>query len=105
MSARKLKFGGNGTTQGDSGTDPMGTVRKSPNGYWLAINWPSPPHPAVWHVIDYHGSGGYEQPERVAHWPVIGAVPGSPAAGMELKRPEPAEATRTERRETRAVTR
>lgn len=100
MSIRKQQFGGGGRKQGNSAADPMGTVRRSPDGYWLAIMWPSPPHPASWHVIDYYGSAGYERPERVAHWPVIGAVPGSPAAGMELRRPEPADTARTDRRET-----
>lgn len=101
MSERKPQFGGPGRKQGDSTADPMGTVRRSPDGYWLAIMWPSPPSADSWHVIDYYGSGGYERPERVAHWPVIGSVPGSPAAGMSLNRPEPtADAARIERRAT-----
>lgn len=82
MSTRQ--FGGNGQIQGDSAKDKMGTVRRSPDGSFLAVMWPSPPHPKSWHVIDRHGSVGYEKPDRVTHWPIIGAVPGSPAAGMEL---------------------
>jgi len=78
------KFGGRGPIQGDAAHDLMGAVRRSPNGEYLAIQWPSPPHPSTWWVVDYAGSVGYETPERVAHWPVIGAVPGSPAAGMGL---------------------
>lgn len=80
-------FGGNGNRQGDATADPMGTVRRSPSETMLAVLWPSDPHPARWMVSDGQ-SLGYEKPERVAHWPVIGAVPGTPAAGMELKRPE-----------------
>lgn len=86
MSPRKALFGGNGKTQGDSSMDPMGTVRRSPSCCFLAVMWPSPPHPRTWHVIDHHGSVGYEEAARIAHWPVIGATPGSPAAGMELAR-------------------
>lgn len=78
------KFGGPGRSQGNAATDPMGTVRRSPDGVFLAVMWPSPPHPHSWHVIDHCGSVGYEAPGRVTHWPVIGATPGSPAAGMTL---------------------
>lgn len=70
--------------QGDAATDLMGTVRRSPDGTMLAINWPCPPSPSTWAVSDRIGSVGYETPGRVQHWPVIGAVPGTPAAGMQL---------------------
>lgn len=85
--ARAKWFGGKGTgkPQGDATTDPIGTVRQAPDGEWIAIMWPSRPSPHVWAVTDYAGSVGYEKPERVAHWPIVGAVPCSPAAGMELK--------------------
>jgi hypothetical protein len=88
VTARKPKFGGNGCPQGDARTDLMGTVRKSPDGRMLAICWPSPPHRSAWWITDAMGSVGYEEPEQVAHWPVVGAVPFSPAAGMELKTQE-----------------
>lgn len=91
MSNRKPKwFGGKGTRlpQGDSATDPMGTVRRAPDGRWIAIMWPSGRHPQAWAVADRLGSAGYARPERVAHWPIVGAVPGTPAAGTEL-RPHP----------------
>lgn len=65
-------------------TELLGTVRRSPNGTRLAILWPSPPHTARWMVTDRWGSTGYETDETVADWPVVGAVPYSPAAGMEL---------------------
>ena len=84
MTARKPKFGGNGKPQGNAATDILGTVRKSPDGTMLAICWPSPPHPADWLTTDAHGSLGYEKPERIARWPVVGAIPCSPAAGMAL---------------------
>lgn len=64
--------------------DLIGAVRRSPNGTRLAVLWPSPPHPARWMVTDRWGSTGYEADEVVADWPVVGAVPFSPAAGMEL---------------------
>lgn len=67
--------------------DLLGTVRRSPNGACLAILWPSPPHPARWIVTDRWGSTGYETDEVVDNWPVVGAVPFSPAAGMELAKP------------------
>jgi hypothetical protein len=35
-------------------------------------------------VTDRWGSTGYERDAVVADWPVVGAVPYSPAAGMEL---------------------
>lgn len=84
-------FGGRGTgrTQGDPTADLIGTVRRSPDGEWLAIMWPSRPHPYLWAVTDYVGSAGYETPERIGHWPIAGAVPFSPAAGMSLM-PHPA---------------
>jgi hypothetical protein len=69
----------------------MGTVRKSPDGTMLAICWPSPPSRSVWWIADANGSVGYEEPDRVAHWPARGAVPCSPAAGMELVKPESTE--------------
>lgn len=65
-------------------TDLTGTVRLNPNGKTLAVLWPSPPHPDRWIVTDQWGSTGYEPDERVADWPVVGAVPYSPAAGMAL---------------------
>lgn len=74
--------------------DLLGTVRRSPNGTSLAILWPSPPHPARWMVADRWGSTGYETDETVADWPVVGAVPFSPAAGMELAEPQQARAGR-----------
>lgn len=80
-------FGGEGTgqPQGDATSDPIGTVRRAPDGRWIAIMWPSRPHPAPWAVTDHAGSVGYEKPERIAHWPIVGAVPFTPAAGMKLK--------------------
>jgi hypothetical protein len=81
-------FGGGSARnkQGQSSKDPLGTVRRSPDGEWLAIHWPSPPSEFSWHVSDHRGSVGYDKAERVAQWPVIGAVPGSPAAGMPLNK-------------------
>jgi len=89
-------FGGKGTgrPQGDAANDPIGTVRQAPDGEWIAIMWPSRPSPYLWAVTDYVGSVGYEKPERVAHWPIVGAVPCSPAAGMALKPHTPVPATR-----------
>jgi hypothetical protein len=72
--------------------DLIGAVRRSPNGARLAILWPSPPHPARWMVTDRWGSTGYETDETVADWPVVGAVPFSPAAGMELVEPSQVQA-------------
>lgn len=92
MAARKPMFGGDGKPQGDATTDLMGAVRRSPDCTMLAIKWPSPPSPSTWAVSDRYGSVGYEKPERVQHWPIIGAVPGSLAAGMELATPESAAA-------------
>jgi hypothetical protein len=63
------------------------TVRRSPDATMLAILWPSDPSPARWMVADFAGSCGYDTPERVAHWPVVGAVPFSPADGVEFSRP------------------
>jgi hypothetical protein len=68
----------------DPAADLIGAVRRSPNGTRLAVLWPSPPHPARWMVTDRWGSTGYEADAVVADWPVVGAVPCSPAAGMEL---------------------
>jgi hypothetical protein len=85
MTARKKRFGGNGFRTGTPGSDLAGTVRRSPDGTMLAICWPSPPSLSRWWVADAHGSLGYEPPERIAHWPVVGAVPYSAAAGMALK--------------------
>lgn len=82
-------FGGKGTGQsiGDAGKDSIGTVRLAPNSEMVAIMWPARPHPLTWAVTDYLGSIGFEAPERVAHWPIVGSVPCSPAAGYTLKRP------------------
>ena len=66
----------------------LGTVRRKPNGCVLAVLWPSPPHTARWMVTDKWGSSGYETDEAVKDWPVVGAVPFSPAAGMELTEPK-----------------
>lgn len=87
MSKRTKFFGGKGlgVPIGDAAGDPIGTVRSAPDGRWLAIMWPSRPSPYTWAVTDMHGSAGYETPERVAHWPVVGVVPFSPAAGVQLK--------------------
>lgn len=64
--------------------DLLGPVRRKPNGLMLAVLWPSPPSPDRWMVTDRWGSCGYETDEAVADWPVVGAVPFSPAAGMSL---------------------
>lgn len=64
--------------------DLLGTVRRNPTGTLLAVLWPSPPHPHRWMVTDQWGSCGYETDESVASWPVVGAVPYSPATGMSL---------------------
>lgn len=76
---------GGGIRLGDSATDPIGTVRRAPNDEWIAIMWPSRPSLHTWAVTDYVGPVGYETPDRVAHWPIVGAVPSSPAAGTPLK--------------------
>lgn len=81
---KKTKFGGPGRKSGDPVLDLVGAVRRSPDGTMLAIHWPSPPSLHRWAVADHHGSLGYETPDRIAHWPVIGAVPGTPAAGQYL---------------------
>lgn len=60
----------------------LGTVRRKPNGKVIAVLWPSPPHPARWMVTDRWGSCGHETDAAVADWPVVGAVPFSPAAGF-----------------------
>jgi hypothetical protein len=78
------KYGGSGRTQGDAEGDLIGAVRRSPSGHYIAVKWPAPPNKAVWMVSDYVGSTGYEESWRVAHWPVVGAMPCSPAAGMSL---------------------
>ncbi|WP_055477649.1 hypothetical protein [Sphaerimonospora mesophila] len=62
----------------------LGTVRRKPNGKVIAVLWPSPPSPNRWMVTDEWGSCGYETDEKVADWPVVGAVPFSPAAGVPL---------------------
>jgi len=82
--ARRKAFGGRGPDIGSPATDPVGTVRRSPDGKMIALQWPSPPHPSSWAVSDQHGSLGYEKPSRVAHWPVVGVMPFSPAAGVPL---------------------
>lgn len=66
----------------------LGTVRRKPNGCVLAVLWPSPPHPARWMTTDMWGSCGYETNDVVKDWPVVGAVPFSPAAGFPLAMPE-----------------
>lgn len=80
----KPKFGGNGRPQGNPWEALIGEVRRSPDGTMLAILLPSPPSEYRWSCADNKGSLGHERDERIAHWPVIGAVPGTPAAGMEL---------------------
>lgn len=92
--ARRQAFGGRGPDHGDlehgdPAHDALGTVRRSPHGRWLANLLPSPPHSARWHVQGQHGAGGYETTNRVAHWPVVGAIPWSPAAGVPLDGTEP----------------
>ena len=67
--------------------DLLGSVRRNPQGTVLAVLWPSPPHPHRWMVTDRWGSCGYEPDETVANWTVVGAVPFSPAAGMDLAAP------------------
>jgi hypothetical protein len=100
MGLGKKWFGGKGNGQnfGDATSDPIGTCRRSPDGEWMAIMWPSRPSPYSWAVTDYVGSTGFETPKRVAHWPIVGAAPGSPAAGRNLT-PHPAP-PRVERRQT-----
>lgn len=83
------KYGGPGRKQGDPDADLIGTVRRAPNSEYIAIKWPSPPHEACWAVTDYVGSVGYQTSAAIEHWPVAGAVPYSPAAGMALL-PHPA---------------
>lgn len=78
------KYGGPGRAQGDPEGDLIGTVRRSPDGHYIAVKWPSPPSKAVWMTSDYVGSTGYEESWRIEHWPVVGAMPFSPAAGMAL---------------------
>jgi hypothetical protein len=98
-------FGGRGLPQGgDPDDDPMGTVRRSPDGKLLAIMWPSPPHPSRWHVIDAIGAVGYELGERLHHWPIVGVVPWSPAAGAPLdgSLPTPTALTRVTAPQVRA---
>lgn len=68
--------------------DLLGTVRRKPNGCVIAVLWPSDPSPARWMVTDHWGSCGYESDETVADWPVVGAVPYSPAAGFPIPKPE-----------------
>lgn len=75
------------TPEDATSADLLGTVRRSPNGTRLAILWPSPPHPHRWMVTDKWGSTGYETDAVVKSWPIVGAVPYSPAAGMELADP------------------
>lgn len=68
--------------------DLLGTVRRKPNGRVIAVLWPSDPSPARWMTADAWGSCGYEADDVVADWPVVGAVPFSPAAGFPLPKPE-----------------
>lgn len=81
---RRNAFGGRGLRQGDASADPVGAVRRSPDGRFLAVKLPSRPHPADWVIQDRYGACGHEQHHRVAHWPIVGAVPWSPAAGVPL---------------------
>lgn len=92
--ARRDAFGGRGPDVGEPSTDEVGTVRRSPDGRWIAIQWPSRPSPHTWAVSDQHGAAGYEKPARVAHWPVVGVVPFSPAAGVPLDGSVPTPAIR-----------
>lgn len=71
----------------DTTADLLGTVRRNPEGTVLAVLWPGPPGYPRWMVTDRWGSCGYETDAAVASWPVVGAVPFSPAAGMELADP------------------
>ena len=66
----------------------LGTVRRKPNGCVIAVLWPADPSPARWMTADAWGSCGYEADKDVADWPVVGAVPFSPAAGFPLAMPE-----------------
>lgn len=68
--------------------NPIGTVRLKPGGTVLAVLWPSPPSPNRWMVTDRWGSCGYETDKTIASWPVVGAMPFSPAAGRELTDPK-----------------
>lgn len=81
---KRNAFGGRGLPQGDPEADLVGVVRRSPDGRWMAIKLPSPPSTRHWQVQDRRGSGGYEESSRVGHWPVVGVVPWSPAAGVPL---------------------
>ncbi|MFE1362613.1 hypothetical protein, partial [Streptomyces harbinensis] len=67
--------------------DLLGTVRRSPDGQFLAILWPSARDPYRWITTASWTATGYETDETVATWPVVGAVPGSPAAGQPLTEP------------------
>lgn len=69
-------------------SDLLGTVRLKPGGTTLAILWPADPHPHRWMTTDHWGSSGYESDATVADWPVVGAVPYSPAAGFPIPKPE-----------------
>jgi hypothetical protein len=68
--------------------DLLGTVRRKPGGTTLAVLWPADPHPHRWMTTDHWGSSGYESDATVADWPVVGAVPYSPAAGFPIPKPE-----------------
>lgn len=61
-------------------------MRGSPDGTMVAVHWPSPPSRLSWALLGRVGPLGFETPERVAHWPVMGAMPGTPAAGAKLRR-------------------
>lgn len=89
-------YGGRGWPQGHAESDPVGTVRRAPDGKTLAIRLPSPPSDRDWHVQDQWGAGGHEPAWRVAHWPIVGAVPWSPAGGVPLdgSLPTPVEMTK-----------
>ena|SRR5688500_4646371 len=94
---RKKPFGGPGPRQGNAHADLMGAVRRSPDETMLAIHWPSLPSEYTWAVTDHAGALGYEKPERIGHWPVIGAVPGTPASGQFLAE-EPVTPKRSQRK-------
>lgn len=78
-------FGGDGAPTGDPESDPAGTVRRSPNNHMIAIKWTDEmrrkPDPYVWEIMDTQGIPFMPRQSRgVAHWPVIGTVPGSPGS-------------------------
>jgi len=62
---------------GNSVQDPMGTIRRAPDGTMWAICFPERPLNDMWMVFDKHGCTGYQHPMRVAHWPVTGRCAGT----------------------------